>query len=53
MIYSFFLSFFLHGAWRSIEGIYFSRNGRGKNQEAKDLLLYDIEDPTTISERKG
>lgn len=32
--------FFLHGAWRSIEGVYFSRNGRGgKNQEARDLLL--------------
>lgn len=35
-----FSSIFLHGAWRSIEGVYFSRNGRGgKNQEARDLLL--------------
>lgn len=45
---------FLHGAWRSIEGVYFSRNGtRGENQEAKDLLLYDIEELTITRERKG
>lgn len=35
------------------KGSTFLEMAEGKNQEAKDLLLYDIEDPTTISERKG
>ena len=29
--------FFLHGAWRSIEGIYFSRNGTGR---AGQMICY-------------
>lgn len=44
-----FLPFFLHGAWRSIEGSTFLEMA-GEELRGKDLLLYDIE-PTITREK--